>query len=67
MKKLENRTKVIGLFEECKKCGTQMERRQHEQITAKQLSKTYYYSEWDVCQNKDCKALFHYEKFKVFN
>lgn len=67
LKKLENRVKIIGIIEECPKCGTQMERRKHEEITQKQLRKSFYFSEWDVCQNKDCRMVKHYEHFKVFN
>lgn len=53
----------------CKECGSQFERRSHRTITARQLAKPFYYSEWDYCNPKTggCGHLEHYEEFKVWN
>lgn len=42
-----------------------MERRSHILITPKELSKSYYYTEWDVCP--PCKHVQHYDKYKIMN
>lgn len=67
MKSLHNRNRILGEGEQCKKCRQPMQRRSHEAITEKQLSKPYYYSEWDVCVNKGCRMIQHYDKYKVWN
>jgi hypothetical protein len=61
MKKIE----CIDHINPCPKCNELMERRKHRVIGAKQLNKTYYYSEWDYC--KPCGHLQHYEQFKVYS
>ncbi len=61
----KNKAEHIGNGRECPKCGKPMERREHKNIGAKQLNKTYYYREWDYCQ--PCGHLQHYEEYKVFS
>ena len=55
----------IGKGLPCPKCDKLMHTKKHPQITQKELSKLYYYSQWDVCH--DCKHLQHYEEYKVLN
>ncbi len=68
-KKLANQTNIKGMFEKCKKCDNLMERREHKEITEKQLSKYYYFSEWDYCHpyKGGCGNVQLYEKFKIVN
>lgn len=48
----------------CRKCGGALEVRSHQQITEKQLKKSYYFAKWLFCKN--CNAVFFDEKDKVF-
>lgn len=54
---------IIDRINECPKCNQLMERRKHKVIGEKQLTKTYYFSEWDFC--KSCNHVQHYEEYKV--
>ena len=56
---------LIGIGNDCPKCGRKMERRAHGPNETKYLKKAYYYAEWDVCSS--CRHIQHYEKYKVFS
>lgn len=52
---------VKGIGNPCSNCGETMERRTHNTLP----SKTWYYTEWDVCRNYNCKkTVQHYDQFK---
>lgn len=55
---------LIGIGDDCPKCGRKMERRAHGPNETKHLKKMYYYSQWDVCSS--CRYIQHCEKFKVY-
>lgn len=55
---------ILNRINECPKCNQLMERRKHRTIGEKQLTKTFYFSEWDYC--KPCNHVQFYEEYKVF-
>lgn len=58
--KISNKAIVVGNGEQCPKCKKSMERRKHP--THWKPKKTYYYTEWDYCN--DCYHVQHYDKYK---
>lgn len=55
----------VGKGLPCPKCKELMHTKKHPIITEKELSKLYYYSQWDVCFK--CKHVQHYDKYKVYS
>lgn len=47
----------------CKVCRGEMFTKKHSKITSKELSRNYYFSQWDYCI--PCKRVQHYERYKV--
>lgn len=56
---------AIGDGEQCPKCQSPMERREHDTIREKQKNAPYYFKTWDYCWK--CHHLQHYEWAKVMN
>jgi hypothetical protein len=51
----------------CPRCHQQTQVREHVQVTAKELTKPYYYSRWYRCANSQCKTrLIMPSEFRVF-
>ena len=77
--KIENKKlKALGVYpkkkkkvteelveENCPKCSCDFTKREHAQITEKQLKRPYYFSQWLYC--KSCGYMKMEEKYKVFN
>lgn len=60
-----NKKAILGEGKICERCKQVMQRRKHNFISEKQKRAPYHFSEWDVCLNKNCRMIKHYEEFKV--
>lgn len=49
----------------CKRCKTELERRQHKFLTKKLIKQPYFYLKWYICPN--CGWRIQYEEDKIFN
>jgi hypothetical protein len=68
VKSRANTGQRIGAGVPCINCGEITELRYHKEITERELSRPFYYSQWYKCTDPSCKTtIFMEEKDKVIN
>ena len=59
---------VPGNGDLCPRCGVPMQIREYSNLTDKHLHRSYFYTRWFCCTNKNCRTtLVMPERYKVMN